>query len=266
MASFFNLSKLFWFLASPAHLLVWLLALSALLLLLGRRRLGGWLLGIDLVLWLALLMMPLGDALLMPLETRFPQPQLPAQVEGIIILGGGELAEESVYWHQPQFNQAAERFMVVPVLARRYPQAKILFSGGSGSVLRPQFRGGDVAKAYFDELGLGPRLLIDRDSRNTWENAQDSISLLGGIPKGNWLLVTSAFHMPRAVGIFRQLGWRVIPYPVDYRAMSLDGLRFYPSLWRNLRDLNTAVREWIGLAVYHWTGKTNALFPGPGNE
>lgn len=262
MDGFFNLSKLFWFLARPDHLPVWLLLCALLGLWVGRRRLAALLLGLDALYLLAFTLLPLGDALLMPLETRFAH-QLPQQVEGILVLGGGELAEESAYWQQVQFNHSGERLALIPLLARRYPQAKIVFSGGSGSVLRPGFRGGDVAQAYFDGLGLGARLLIERDSRNTWENARNTIDALGGVPEGNWLLVTSAYHMPRAMGVFRHQGWALIPCPVDYHALSRYGARLDPGLWENLRDVQIALREWVGLAVYYLTDKTDQLFPQP---
>lgn len=262
MDSFFNLSKLFWFFARPDHLPVWLLLFGLLSLWVGWRRLGAVVLGFDALYLLAFTLMPLGDALLMPLETRFAR-QLPAQVDGILVLGGGELAEESAYWEQPQVNHAGERLLLIPMLAARYPQAQIVFTGGSGSVLRPGYRGGDVAQDYFDGVGLGARVLIERNSRNTYENAVNTIDALGGVPTGNWLLVTSAYHMPRAIGIFRQQGWPLSAYPVDYYALSADGGRLDPGLWENLRDAEIGLREWVGLAVYYFTGKTDQLFPEP---
>lgn len=262
MDSFFSLSKLFWFFARPDHLPVWLLLLGLAALWLGRRRLALGVLLLDAFYLSAFMLMPLGDALLMPLETRFPR-QLPAQVDGIVVLGGGELAEESAHWRQVQLNHSGERLALIPLLARRYPQARIVFSGGSGSALRPGFRGGDVAQEYLDGLGLGARLLIERDSRNTHENALNTIAALGGIPQGNWLLVTSAYHMPRAMGIFRRQGWNLIPCPVDYHALTPHGARLDPGLWENLRDAQIGLREWVGLAVYYLTDKTDQLFPQP---
>lgn len=266
MPSFFSLSKIFWFFAAPDHLMVFMLIFALVCLWVGWRRLGGSLLATNLLLWLALIFMPLGDLLLRPLESRFPQPELSnIKVEGIIVLGGGELAEESAVWGVPQFNAAAERVMAIPALARQFPDAQILFTGGSGSVLRPEFKGADAVEHYLQQLGLESRVKLESDSRNTHENALFSAKELGGVPKGNWLLVTSAFHLPRSVGIFRHQGWNVIAYPVDYYSVTSNGLRNDPKLWQNLRDLNTAVREWIGLAVYYYTDKTSELLPGPQN-
>ena len=266
MPSFFSLSKIFWFLAAPDHLMVFMLLFALFSLWIGWRRLGGSLLAINLLLWLALIFMPLGDVLLRPLESRFPQPDLTSlNIEGVIVLGGGELAEESRVWQQPQFNAAAERVMVIPVLARQLPDAKLIFTGGSGSLLRQEFKGADVIASYVEQLGLEDRVLFESNSRNTYENGEFSAKLLGGVPKGKWLLVTSAFHMPRSVGIFRNQGWNVTAYPVDYYSVTANGLRNDPKLWQNLRDLHTGMREWIGLVVYYYTGKTSELLPGPNN-
>ncbi|NRP35759.1 hypothetical protein XMD579_000566 [Marinobacterium sp. xm-d-579] len=263
MDSFFSLSKLFWFLAAPDHLLVWLMLLGLFLLWLGKRRLAGWLLSIDLLLLMAVLLMPLGDAVLCPLESRFKQPDL-NQIEpaGIVILGGGENPELSSVWQQSQFNAAAERVMVIPALAKRFPEAKIIFTGGSGSVLRQSFKGADGVADYLGQIGLADRVLLENQSRNTYENALLSAKLLGAVPDKPWLLVTSAFHMPRSVGIFEKQGWQVIPYPVDYYTTTTTGFKLDPRLWRNMRDLHTGLREWIGLVVYYLTDKTDQLLPG----
>lgn len=267
MPSFFSLSKIFWFFAAPDHLMVFMLIFAIFALWVGWRKLGATLLTVNLLLWIALIFMPLGDALLRPLESRFPQPDLSQlEVEGVIVLGGGELAEESVVWGVPQFNAAAERVMAIPALARELPAANIVFTGGSGSALRPDFKGADAVETYLQQLGIRDRVMLESDSRNTYENALFSAKLLGGVPKGNWLLVTSAYHMPRSVGIFRKQGWNVIAFPVDYYSLTSTGLRNDPKLWQNLRDLHTAVREWIGLAVYYYTDKTSELLPGPEHE
>lgn len=264
MPSFFSISKIFWFFASPDHLLVFMLLLALFSLWIGWRKFGGSLLLLNLMLWLALMLMPLGDLAMRPLESRFSPPDLSNfNPQGIIVLGGAELAEESVVWSMSEFNAAAERVMVIPVLAKRFPEAQIIFTGGSGSLLRQEFKGADAVATYVADLGLSDRVMFESNSRNTHENALFSAKILSGVPTGDWLLVTSAFHMPRSVGIFRQQGWRVIPYPVDHYSLTSDGLRLDPRLWQNLRDLNIAMREWIGLIVYYYTGKTDALLPGP---
>lgn len=264
MTEFFNLSKLFWALASPDHVLVWLLLLAWWLMargfgVWGRRLVAG--VGMSLV---ALMWLPLGDWVLAPLEQRFPLPEpLDGPVEGIVVLGGAEAAELSARWGQPQFNGAAERMMVVPGLLQRYPAAQVVFSGGSGSVLRPDAVGADAARQWFDAVGVGQQVRYESRSRNTHENALYTIALLGGVPQGRWLLVTSGFHMPRSVGIFRKLGWDISPYPVDFYTHTTWGNRLDPELARHLWELQTGMREWTGLLVYWATGRTSELLPSP---
>ena len=263
MDSFFSLSKLFWFLAAPDHLLVWLMLLGLVLLWLGKRRLAGWLLSIDLLLLMGVLLMPLGDIVLHPLESRFQQPDLnKIEPAGIVILGGGENPELSSVWQQSQFNAAAERVMVIPAFAKRFPDAPIIFTGGSGSVLRQSFKGADGVADYLNQIGLLDRVLLENQSRNTYENALLSAKLLGAVPDQPWLLVTSAFHMPRSVGIFEKQGWQVIPYPVDYYSTTSTGFKLDPNLAGHLKDLSTGIREWIGLVAYYLTNKTDQLLPG----
>jgi len=259
MDSFFALSKIGWTLVQPDHLLVLLLLLSAVLITFGRRS-GRWLLWLTLIPLVTITLFPVGNVLLRPLETRFLQPELPAEIGGIIVLGGGEITEQSLRWQQPQFNASADRVMAMLPLMQRYPQAPVIFSGGSGSLLRPEYRGGDVVAQWLTSIGQAERVMIERHSRNTHENARESRRLLHTPPQAPWLLVTSAYHMPRAVGVFRHQQWPVIPWPVDYFS---GEDRYRPALWKNLRDFSVACREWLGLGVYYLTGKTGQWFPAP---
>lgn len=256
---FFYLSKIFWVLAQPGHFLLLLLLLGLLMI---RRRVGKLLITLVLVSFFSVALYPMGNLLLRPLESQFPQPQLPDKISGVIVLGGGEDAELTVLHGQASFGDGAERLMVVPELLHRYPDAKVIFTGGSGSVMRPEYRGGDVAQKWLAGQGIEEQVIIERDSRNTFQNALLTRDLLQemSLPEENWLLVTSAFHMPRSMGVFRQAGLEPMAYPVDYRA---GEDRFRPDLIRNMHELNTAVREWIGLLVYYFTEKTPVLLPAP---
>jgi len=256
---FFYLSKVFWIVVQPDHFLLLMLLFG---LFLWRSLFGVVLVWISVLTLLLISVFPVGNYLLRPLETRFHVASLPDNIAGVIVLGGGEDAELSSIHNAPQFNQGAERLMVVPQLMLRYPQAKVIFTGGSGALLRPSYRGGDVAKQWLSQQGLGSRMIIERDSRNTFQNAIYTRELIGELSdqKGKWLLVTSAFHMPRSIGVFRQHGMEMIPYPVDYR---VGEDRFRPNFTRNMADLKTGVREWIGLLAYHLTEKTAELIPAP---
>lgn len=263
MDSFFTLSKIGWTLLQPDHLLLLLLILATLLISF-RVRLGVKLLWLVVICLSIVAVMPVGKYLLMPLETRFSRPaELPQQIGGIIVLGGAELAEQSEIWQQAQFNSAAERVMELVPLLRHYPDVPVIYSGGSGSLLKPEYRGADTAQQWLQRAGLSERIMLERESRNTWQNARESLYLLNETPQQPWLLVTSAYHMPRAMGVFRAHQWPVIAWPVDYNSSQLE---YRPGLWANLRDLVMATREWVGLAVYHMTAKTEQWFPGPETE
>jgi uncharacterized SAM-binding protein YcdF (DUF218 family) len=108
------------------------------------------------------------------------------------------------------------------------------------------------------------RVIAEDRSRNTVENAEFSKALAKPQPGERWLLVTSAYHMPRAIGIFREAGFDVEPYPVDWRTSgSGDALRPFPTVGDGLRRTDTAVREWVGLLVYWLMGMSSELFPAP---
>ncbi len=264
MDLFFLLSKGFWVLANPGNLLILILVLA---LLKGWRTLTS----VVAVCLLLITFYPVGDLVLQPLEKRFSPPAtLPDNIAGIIVLGGAEEAELSSVWNQPQFNMAAERDMVIPSLLQRYADVPVILTGGSGLVLKPEFRGADVQRSWLQQQQLDDRVIFERDSRNTFENAIYSQGVLPvgadyADPRG-WLLVTSAYHMPRSVGIFRGQGWNVIPYPVDYYSKPAGLNSWRADLGRNLYELSIGVREWIGLVVYYLTDKTDELFPAANQD
>ena len=263
MDIFYVVSKLFWFIASPDHFLILSICIAALLISRGSKW-GMRILLTSIILSLSILFLPVADVLLRPLEKRFTAPTNSVEnIRGVIVLGGAEGGDLGLTWQVAQFNNAAERMMAIPALARAYPKAKIVFTGGSGSLLHPEAVASSAMAVWFKEQGVEGRVLWDKESRNTFENATLTEELLGGVPQGRWLLVTSAFHMPRSMGIFRLRGWDVVAYPVDYYSKTSNALRVDPRYWQHVRDLGIAIKEWIGLVVYYYTGKTDALFPAP---
>lgn len=263
MDTFYQLSKVFWFFASPDNFLIFLVVLGTLLVGYGSRW-GLRILITSMTLMLVITFLPVADVLLRPLEKRFAAPvSLPENIQGVIVLGGAERSSLGLVWQQAQFNQAAERMMALAYLANQYPQAQIVFSGGSGSLLHQREIAYAATERWFVEQGLEERVIWEQRSRNTYENAVLSEQKLNAVPRGRWLLVTSAFHMPRSMGVFRERGWQVVAYPVDYNSITSNGLRIDPSYWRHVRDLSFTIKEWIGLGVYYYTGKTGSLFPAP---
>jgi uncharacterized SAM-binding protein YcdF (DUF218 family) len=264
---FFWASKLVWALISPDSLLVILLASGTVLLFLPSHpflyKLGRRILALTCALALLVAFLPVGEWLLYPLERRFTaNPELPARVDGIIVLGGALNATRSSAWGQAETDDAAERLNAFVSLARRFPDARLVFTGGSGGLSTQDFKEADYLPTLFQEAGLGERTLeIENQSRNTWENAVFSKNLVKPQAGENWVLITSAFHMPRSTGIFCQQQWPVVPWPVDHHS---DRQR----LWRvelqfagHLLELRTASKEWVGLLAYYLTGKTDRLLP-----
>ena len=260
---FFWASKLFWLLIAPDHFLLILLSVSAVCLIFGRVLFGKRLLFcVMAVVWLIALL-PVGEWLLYPLETRFKtNPELPEKLDGIIVLSGAEGIYQTQTWQQPEFSDGAERNLAFMHMARQYPRAKKVFTGGSGSMIAHDYKAADVARLLFEQQGLDVQSIIfERQSRNTYENAIFSKQLVKPKKGEHWLLITTAWHMPRSVGIFCKAGWSVLAYPVDHWTRPDKLFRVDINLATHLNTLNTAVREWLGLVAYYLTGKTTAILP-----
>jgi uncharacterized SAM-binding protein YcdF (DUF218 family) len=263
---FFVLSKTLGVLLLPTNFLIVVAVIGALLSLTRCARAGRRLMIAAVVLLAVAAFSPLGNVLLYPLESRFP-PWDPAQgpPDGIVVLGGPIDPDLSIAHGMTVITSSPDRVVAAAVLAHRYPNAKIVYSGGSSSLISNEQREADYAASLFESLGIDKvRLIMDRDSRNTYENAVFSKKLAAPKAGERWLLVTSAFHMPRAVGLFRKAGFAVEPYPVDWRVgRGTDVLAFTQFSLDGLLRTEVGVREWLGLVAYRLTGRTSALFPGP---
>lgn len=263
---FFILARLYESFLSPIPLLL-LLALAGAILTFGRaRRFGRWLAIASLLTLIVIALTPAGQILIAPLEDRFPSPSADAPPPyGIIILGGAMKGAESDARGQAVFDEG-ERVVQAAILAKRYPAARIVFSGGAGSLLASgEDHEADQSKALLIALGVDPaRVSLEKTSRNTDENARFTASLVRPKRGQQWFLVTSAFHMPRSVGLFQKAGFDVVAYPVGFRTLG----RGRPLPWsldaaQNLQAFETAAKEWVGLAIYRATGRIDRLFPGP---
>ncbi len=263
---FFVLSKTLGFMLMPSNFLMGLGVIGAILLATRWRRLGRRLMATAAILLAVCAFSPLGYALLYPLEQRFP-PWDPARgaPDGIVILGASIEADLSAAHGVPVVRGAPDRIIRAAMLAHTYPNARIVFSGGSANLISNDAREADFAAAIFEGLGIAKsRLIMERRSRNTLENAEFSRDLVNPKPGERWLLITSAFHMPRSVGLFRKAGFPVEPFPVDWRMGDLRDLASFPLLGaEGLSRTDTGAREWMGLVAYRLTGKTDQLLPGP---
>ncbi|MCW5770950.1 MAG: YdcF family protein [Rhodospirillaceae bacterium] len=260
----FVVGKIAWTVLRPSTLLALLFLAGVLLRIFRGGRAGRWPVGLALAGFLAAATLPLGAWLLAPLENRFPTPDLPARVDGIIVLGGAIQPGLSADRGALALDGKAERLVAFAALARRFPDAKLVFTGGTGSLTDPTQREADWIGAFLDAAGIArSRVIVERESRDTRENAAFSKALAAPGRDQTWLLVTSARHMPRAVGVFRKLDWRVTAYPVDYLTRRHVSFRIDFTLPGGLAALDEAAYEWMGLAYYRMRGRIASFFPGP---
>ncbi|MCA1370690.1 YdcF family protein [Bradyrhizobium sp. BRP14] len=260
----FLVSKIFWLIAQPLSLAFLGLLVGVLLMLAKFRRSGSVFGGLGLIVLFVTLFTTTGPYFLQILEDRFPRPSPePAELSCIVVLGG---AFENVVMASRggvELNQAAERFVETSRLARAYPAARILVSGGDGSLSGIYEGDAHASQAFFQTFGIGvDRLIREGESRTTFENARYTKDLLAQNRLERCALVTSAYHMPRSVALFRASGIDLLPWPTDYRTTGKArlGLDFtQPAL--NAQLTTTAAKEWTGLLAYYLLGRTQTLLP-----
>ena len=212
----------------------------------------------------AAVVLPVGNWAIRPLEDRFPAiKDPPSKVDGIILLGGAIDDLTSEDRQTPALNNAANRITTFVILSRLYPDARLVFTGGSGSVEQGVATEAPWVRILVEQLGVAPgRVIFEGASRTTWENAVEVGRLVHPKPGETWVLLTSAAHLPRAVGVFRAAGWSVLPWPVGYRSRDhISG--WFPSFGVKLAMLDNAGHEWMGLLAYWLQGRSSALFPAP---
>ena len=262
---YFVASKTIGALLTPSTFITFLALLGFVLLVTRFSSLGRKLIVASALLLVVCALSPFGLWLLVPLEERFP-PWKPLQNEpaGIIVLGGSIDAELSAARGFAVFPTGGDRLVAAAELAHRYPKIPVIFSGGSATLASGDAREADFVAGLMQRLGLSDdRVILERESRNTMENAAFAKALADPKSGDRWLLVTSAYHMPRSVGLFRASGFLLEPYPVDWQTPGTSRW-FWPD-----RPLNTllrtdiAVREWMGLLADWILGKSAELFPSP---
>jgi uncharacterized SAM-binding protein YcdF (DUF218 family) len=225
-----------------------------------RRRAGITLMSAVTFVFFLVAVLPLADWVRAPLENRFPRPALPAHADGVIVLGGAVDPNTTARRGIPSLNDQAERMTEFVRLARRYPRARLVFSGGNATfTVDPGRSETHVARLFFRQQGLDTRrVLFEGRSRDTYENVLFSKALAKPRRGEIWLLVASAEDVPRSVGIFHKLGWPVIPLPVAYKSDNMS-----VNFAANLHRLDQAMHEWLGLVAYRLAGRTDRLFPSP---
>jgi uncharacterized SAM-binding protein YcdF (DUF218 family) len=262
---FFFVSKVLGFFAAPSNLLL-CLAFGGAALSYTRWRRGGRRIVLGSLVVIAVAgLSPFGNWLIAPLENRFPRWEENGRIpDGVVVLGGALSPDLAGSRGAPDLNEAADRITAALELARRYPTMRIVYSGGDAGLVLELGVEADQAADLLVRLGLPrERLVVEARSRNTSENAAYSKALAEPKAGERWLLVTSAYHMPRSIGIFRKAGFTVEAYPVDWRTTTDHPNRPFDEISKGLRRTDTACREWVGLFAYWLFGKTETLFPDP---
>lgn len=260
----FALSKAVGFFAVPSNVIA-SLAVLGLVLIVFRRPTGAIVAAVASVALVAAALTPLGNMLLTPLEQRFPAMRFPDDgIDGIIVLGGSYDSQSTAYLSTILLEEDTEPMAVMADLARRYPRARIIFSGGTDPS-SPGPSEAAFAKQYFVSFGIAAdRISIEGRSLTTAENARFTANLIHPSPQSRWLLVTSAYHMPRSMGTFRRAGFNVIAFSVGFRTHGWRDL-WWPATTAtgNLRRVDIAIHEWLGLLVYRLLGYSDEWFAGP---
>ncbi|WP_424630982.1 YdcF family protein [Bradyrhizobium sp. SYSU BS000235] len=263
----FVLSKVVNFFALPSNALIMMCVLGLVLLVLTPlRRTATWLLGVGLGLYLVFGLSPASNFLVLPLTERFPAWKPDGRApDGIIVLGGAINAEATVYRGSLELDQSGERIIEMLKLARQYPSARIVFTGGSGNLIARLVPEAPIVGQLLEDFGVAKdRIILESKSRTTAENAEFTKQLVSPKPGERWLLITSAFHMPRSIGSFRKVGFDVEAYPVDWRSQGWeDAFDPFDKMSAGLSRADTAIHEWTGLIGYWLAGLTSELFPGP---
>ncbi len=263
---FFTLSKILGFFVVPSNAVAMLCALGTVLLATRFRKAGSRILAAGVVLLLVCGYSSLGNLLLLPLTERFPAWSAGGRTpDGIVVLGGSIDPEHSQARGSLEMDASAERIVTMLQLARRFPSARIVFSGGSPNLLEEPVPEAPIAGDLLEDFGTQrARIVLESGSRTTAENAASTRKLVSPQPGERWLLVTSAFHMPRSIGAFRKAGFDVEAHPVDWRTRGWsDATMPFTTLSAGLARTDVAAHEWVGLIAYWATGRSSELFPGP---
>ena len=251
---FFVVSKLFRALLFPYPLFLILAVIAAIKLKAGKFRLV-----FRSVLFLLILFSTEvgSNALLWPLENWHQRRSLNSipMVDSVVVLSGMAYPDPTAD-NKPEFNAAADRIFAGVELVQAGKSDHLFISGGDGSVSQTKGKEARALKNWLRDFGIRIQVFEESDSRNTYENGLYSAKILLPENKKQIVLVTSAFHMPRSVAIFKKQGFRVIPYPVDfYTTEPFSVPESYIPSHGGLSKLKIFYQEIIGIIAYKLTGK-----------
>ena len=246
----FTVKKILTPLILPPGIFVVLAVLLGLWMLRRRNKSGAWCIITLAGLIYCLSIAPVANTLLRSLEKDW---QIPVKVNGdvIVVLGGGVYSgvADISGWSFPA--SATLSRAITAFRLHRLTGLPIIISGGK--VYPRSAAEALVAKRILLDLGMAaPQIIVEDHSRDTRENARFSSEILH---QGNWrqpILVTSAYHMTRALSAFRKAGIKVTPYPADFLVppkVTYGWPAFLPSSFALVKSA-LAIREYLGILFY----------------
>ena len=258
----FYLSKILWLILNPFNIFIFITLLSIFLYFIKLKRLSLIIFLINFVFITLISFLPIGSYLIYTIEKEYHSNiNPPEKVDGILILGGATIPQLYNEYNQISLNGSSERLVESVFIIKKFDKAKVIFSGGSGLVNRPDLDHAKVAKSFYKKIGIETNQIIFEDkSRNTYENIIYSKKIANPKINENWLLITSASHMKRALLIADKNNWKLIPYAVDFK--NIKNFKLIPNLelLKNLNSFQQASHEWLGLISYYLMGRTAKVF------
>jgi len=257
----FSISKNIWLFLGPINFLVILICIALFLRLIKKDFWSNIFFMISVVFFIVIAFLPTGLYLLYKLESPYQsQKNLEVKIDGLLILGGPSSPGLSSFHQQVSFNEAGERLTESVKVIKNFHPKKIIFSGGTSSQLFNKSHA-FVAKKFFSEMGVNTDdIFFEFKSRNTYENILFSMEIVNPTEEENWLIITSSFHMKRALNIAEKLNWKFIPYPVDFRTSNTFNERPSINFLRNINAFDIAMHEIVGIFAYYILGRSNKIF------
>tara|TARA_Y100000768_G_scaffold381399_1_gene359988 strand:- start:122 stop:907 length:786 start_codon:yes stop_codon:yes gene_type:complete len=255
----FYIAKIFWIIINPFNLLIFFTTISLISYIL-NLKIRKFLLALLLICFSIFCILPTGSYLIYKLEKNFHNYSDLSKIEnidGIIIMGGSTNPYLSSIYNQIHFNDSAERLLEAKRIIIKFPKAKVIFSGGSGNLLKNKYHESLDAKIFLDQNNIDTsNIFFENNSRNTYENIIMSEKLANRDFNENWLIISSAYHLSRSINVAENIGWKLIPYPTDFQLPKKFRINFSLNFYSNLSLIQLALHEWIGIYYYYLTGRT----------
>ena len=258
----FYLSKILWLIINPFNIFLFFIFFGFFANFFLRDIIFKITLFFVILTFIIIAVIPTGNYMFYQLEKKFHlKTILPEQIDGILILSGATNPLLTKEFDQINLNGSVERLTESIQLHKKYPAATIIYSGGSGSLKYPDLTHSYVAKKFFIQQQVNlDKIIFESKSRNTFENIFYSKEISSPQPNENWILVTTAFHMTRALNVAEKLNWEFIPYAVDFYIPKKFSWKPSLNFIGNIYSMHSASHEWVGLVAYYLMGRTNKIY------